>query len=355
MHRPTDTDSTLSASAAPSGVITDTWGSSAYNAKIELIRDHLGKARRVFSIAHPYSDGDALGSQLALHHWCRAAGKECVTLNFDPIPPQISWLPGSEVLTDTLPAGEFDLGFLMETTEASRMGDRTQFFRRAKRCIHLDHHLDVPGLGEINLLDPAASSTCEILYNILCGMDISLNDDILSALYVGIMTDTGNFRFPGTTPRSHEIAAKMISQGLKVAPIFKRVYETNDWRRVVLHGISMERATRHFNGKLITSWLTLDDFSRLGATEIDADGSVAPLTTIAGAEVIVMFRELDPTTIKASFRSTGRVDVQAICKTFGGGGHKLAAGANFQHTHMQTVIDNVISAIEPAIAALHTS
>ncbi len=355
MHRPTDTDSTLSSSATPSGVKTDTWGSSAYDAKIELIRDHLRKARRVFSIAHPYSDGDALGSQLALHHWCRAAGKECVTLNFDPIPPQISWLPGSEFLTDKLPDGEFDLGFLMETTEASRMGDRTQYFRCAKRCIHLDHHLDVPGLGEINLLDPAASSTCEILYNIFCEMDIPLNVDMMSALYVGIMTDTGNFRFPGTTPRSHEIAAKMISAGLKVSPIFKRVYETNDWRRVVLHGISMERATRHFNGKLITSWLTLDDFTRLGATEIDADGSVAPLTTIAGAEVIVMFRELDPRTIKASFRSTGRVDVQAICKTFGGGGHKLAAGANFQQTHMQTVIDNVISAIEPSIAALPTS
>lgn len=355
MHRPTDTDSTHPASPAHSGMATDTWGSSAYDAKVEVIRDHLEKARRVFSIAHPYSDGDALGSQLALLHWCRAAGKECIPLNFDPIPPQIFWLPGTESLTDVLPEGEFDLGFLMETTEASRMGDRTCFFGRANRCIHLDHHIDVPGLGGLNLIDPTASSTCEILYNIFCEMDIPLSEDIMSALYVGIMTDTGNFRFPGTTPRSHEIAAAMISKGLKVAPIFKRVYETNDWRRVVLHGISMERATRHFNGKLITSWLTLDDFSRLGATEIDADGSVVPLTTIAGAEVIVMFRELDPTTIKASFRSTGRVDVQAICKSFGGGGHKLAAGANFQHTHMQTVIGSVISAIEPALAALRTS
>lgn len=333
----------------------DTWGSPAYDAKIAQIRRHLQEARRIFSIAHPYSDGDALGSQLALLHWCRAAGKECVVLNFDPIPQQISWLSGSDALTDRLPDGEFDLGFLMETTDASRMGDRTRFFHRAAQCIHLDHHLDVVGLGKLNVIDPKASSTCEILYNILCGMDPAPDHDIMSALYVGIMTDTGNFRFPGTTPRAHEIAAKMISAGLKVAPIFKRVYETNDWRRVVLHGISMERATRHFSGKLITSWLTMDDFSRLGATEVDADGSVAPLTTISGAEVIVMFRELDPKTIKVSFRSTGQIDVQAICKTFGGGGHRLAAGANFVDTHMQTTMTKVISAVETALSALPAS
>ncbi|HNW36801.1 MAG TPA: DHH family phosphoesterase, partial [Candidatus Ozemobacteraceae bacterium] len=333
-------------------LMTDTWGTPAYDAKIVQIRERLLGARRLFSIAHPYSDGDALGSQLALYHWCRAAGKECVTLNFDPVPQQISWLPGSETLTDKLPDGTFDLAFLMETTEASRMGERTRFFKNARSCIHLDHHLDVPGLGEINLLDPSASSTCEILYNIFCGLEVPLNHDIMAALYVGIMTDTGNFRFPGTTPRSHEIAARMIADGLKVAPLFKRVYESNDWRRVVLHGISMERATRHFGGALITSWLTLDDFSRLGATEVDADGSVAPLTTIAGAEVIVMFRELTPKMIKVSFRSTGRVDVQAICKTFGGGGHKLAAGANFENTHLQTVMTSVISAVETSISAL---
>lgn len=344
---------TPSSSTAANAI--DTWGDPGYDAKTAQIRRHLLEARRIFTIAHPYSDGDALGSQLALLHWCRAAGKACTVLNFDPIPQQISWLPGSEVLTDSLPEGAFDLGVLMETTEASRMGDRTRFFSRAARCIHLDHHLDVVGLGNPNLIDPAASSTCEILYNILCGMDIPLGTDIMSALYVGIMTDTGNFRFPSTTPRAHEIAAKMISAGLKVSPIFRRVYETNAWRRVVLHGICMERATRHFNGELITSWLTLDDFSRLGATEVDADGSIAQLTTIAGAEAIVMFRELDPKTIKVSFRSTGRVDVQAICKTFGGGGHKLAAGANFENAHMQTVMTTVISSVEAALSALHAS
>ncbi|HOY67488.1 MAG TPA: bifunctional oligoribonuclease/PAP phosphatase NrnA [Candidatus Ozemobacteraceae bacterium] len=330
----------------------DVWGTSAYEAKIARIRDLLTAAKRVFTIAHPYADGDALGSQLGLYHWCRAAGKECVVLNFDPIPPQISWLEGTAALTDCLPDGEFDLAILMETTEASRMGDRTAFFARARTCVHLDHHLDVPGLGHLNLLDPRASSTCEILYNILEGMNPPFPPEALEALYVGIMTDTGNFRFPSTTPRVHEIAARMIAGGLKVSPIFKRVYETNDWRRVVLHGITMERATRHFGGLLITSWLTLDDFARLGATEIDADGSVTPLTTIAGAEVIVMFREIDAQSVKVSFRSTGRVDVQSISKTFGGGGHRLAAGANFERTGLQTAMTQVITSVGAALNAL---
>ena len=134
-----------------------TWPSADYDSLIEQILEKLDKARNIFTIAHPYADGDALGSELALYHYCKATGKNCVVLNFEPVPDQLSWMEGYDICTDKLPDNvDFDLAILMETTEARRMGDRVELFKRAKTCIHLDHHINVGGLGQINLMDERA-------------------------------------------------------------------------------------------------------------------------------------------------------------------------------------------------------
>lgn len=323
------------------------WPSPAYDRQIDLICEKLAGARNIFCIAHPYSDGDALGSQLALYHYCQTAGKNCVVLNFDPLPEQISWLSGSETVQNYLPEDvNFDLGFLMETTEARRMGDRVSFFARAATTIHLDHHIGVTGLGHINILEERASSTCEILYNILERTGVPLSRECREALYVGIMTDTGNFRYNNSTPRAHEVAARLISEGLAVDDIYKRVYETTCFNRVVIHGMVMAR-TRSFNdGKLVASWLKLDDFVKVGATEVDADGAIRHLSCIKGIEAALLFKEVEGGKVKISFRSTGLVDVMEISRQFNGGGHKLASGAQ-----MDGDLDEVMATVVAAVAA----
>ncbi len=327
------------------------WPSPEYDRQIELICEKLEKARNIFCIAHPYSDGDALGSQLALYHWCRAAGKNCVVLNFDPLPEQISWLRGSEVCQDQLPADiDFDLAFLMETTEARRMGDRVEFFKRARETVHLDHHIEVKGLGSINLLDEKASSTCELLYNILERTGVELNRECCEALYVGIMTDTGNFRFNNSTPRAHEIAAQLISQGIIVDDIYKLVYENTNYLRVVIHGMVMARAKSFNAGKVVASWLSLDDFTRIGATEVDADGAIRNLSCIKGIEAALLFKEIEGGKVKVSFRSTGRVDVMEVSRKFNGGGHRMASGAQIDG-NLEEVMNAVVSAVAQALPA----
>lgn len=326
-----------------------TWPSQEYDKQVEVICQKLKEAKTLFCIAHPFADGDALGSQLALYHFCKTTGKKCICLNFEDLADQISWLDGSENCTSKLPDGEmFDLAFLMETTEAKRMGDRVEFFKKAKVTVHLDHHVGVAGLGKINLIDDKASSTCEILYNVLEKMDAPLSKECRDALYVGIMTDTGNFRYNNSTPRSHEIVAKLIENGLDVDEIYKRVYENTSYHRVVIHGTAMGRAQKYCDGKLIASWLEQEDFSRSGATEVDADGCIRNLSCINGNEVALLFKEVEPNITKVSFRSTGNVDVRQISMSFGGGGHKLAAGAQISaplKEAMASVIDVTSKAI----------
>ena len=325
------------------------WPGADYDRQVELICDQLMHARNLFCIAHPFSDGDALGSQLALYHFCRALGKTCICLNFDPLPDQLSWLSGSDQCKNDLPADmQFDLAFLMETTEARRMGDRISFFPRAKTRVHLDHHVGVVGLGNINLLDEGASSTCEILYNILERTGVKLDLECREALYVGIMTDTGNFRYNNSTPRSHEIVARLIGNDLSVDDIYKKVYEHTSYNRVVMHGMVMARTRRLLDGKIVVSWLKLEDFVHTGAAEVDADGAIRHLSGISGNEVALLFKECEDGKIKVSFRSTGNVDVMAISRQFNGGGHRLASGAQLDGS-IDEVMDRVISSVSAAL------
>lgn len=292
------------------------------------IADHLVSAKSVLSIAHPFADGDAIGSQLAMHHFCKALGKKSVFLNFDPIPNSLTWLPGLDEQTSTVSGRDkFDLMFLMETTDRSRMGERMRFLDFAKIPIHIDHHPEVIGLGKINYIDPLVSSTCELLYEIfkLTGESIPL--EALICIYVGIVTDTGNFRFMNSTPRSHEIAGEIIARGIDIAEIFRKIYESNPVSKVLLHGLVMSRTKMIPGFPVSYSWLKQEDFANQGATETDSDGVINQLCAISNVEVAAFFREIDNGEIKISLRSIGKINVQEVCKVFGGGGHKQAAGA----------------------------
>lgn len=331
------------------------WPSPQYDQQIKIICDKLEKAKNIFCIAHPYADGDALGSQLALYHYCQAAGKNCICLNFESLPEQLSWLDGSDKTQNFLPKDvDFDMCFLMETTDAKRMGDRVEFFSRAKDTVHLDHHIDVTGLGNINILEEKASSTCEILYNILEKTGVELNLACRQALYVGIMTDTGNFRYTNSTPRCHEIVAQLISNDLCVDYIYKQVYENTSHKRVVIHGMVMSRARSLSDGKLITSWLALDDFVRCDAKEVDADGAIRNISNIKDIDASILFKEVEGNMVKISFRSTGRLDVMEISRKFGGGGHRLASGAQIPGT-LEEVMQIVTAEVEAALRGVNNA
>lgn len=296
------------------------------------LRAILDQASSVLSIAHPNMDGDAIGSQLGLHHWCLANGKRSTVLNFDSIPPSLAWLPGVRDAVDRLPeSDQYDAIFLMETTEASRMGDRVRFFKRAKTAIHLDHHIGVVGLGDLNLLDQHASSVCEILFDLLVGLGLErMPKAALECLYLGMMTDTGCFRYRSTNRHVHEIAGWMVEYGVDPLKLYKSHYEANPFRRIVLHGRALARAERSPDGRIAFTTVTLDDYQQTGAGDSDSDGIAGALLSITGVEAAAFFRELPDGGIKVSCRSSDHIDVQEICKRFGGGGHRQAASVTLK-------------------------
>lgn len=292
------------------------------------IAAELAAVRRLVTIAHPFADGDAIGSQLALANFVTARGGRAVTLNFDPIPAPLAWLPGLMTVADRLP-DDFspDLVVLCETTDPARMGDRTRFFSCAPRSILIDHHPGVRPQATLNLLDPTASSTCELLFEILSRLQDPLPIEVLTCLYVGLMTDTGNFRFANATPRAHEVAARMIAAGVEIAAIHRRVYESNRIPRIRLHGLVMHRLAPRLDGRVVRSFIRAADFGELEATVTDSDGAVNQLCTATGIEAALLLRELGDGQVKASLRSVGVVDVQQVARRFGGGGHAQAASA----------------------------
>lgn len=297
-----------------------------YISEIHQITSLLKSSNSLASIAHPFSDGDALGSQIALYKWAVLNNKKCYTLNFDPIPQQILWLAnGIDFLTD-IP--QVDIIFLMEPTDISRLGPhRAKIIENAKYKIHLDHHPDIKKLGNINIIDVNFSSTCEIMYYILKSVSKTLPIDILEPLYVGIMTDTGNFKYSNTKPDTFIVASEMLKAGLDMPKIYKKVYENNSIKRILIHGIAMSRVQSLCNGQIVYSFLCLNDFIQNNIQETEAEGSVNHLCTISDHKLAILFRELMDNRMKISFRSPGEINVQKIAKLFGGGGHTVASSA----------------------------
>jgi phosphoesterase RecJ-like protein len=164
------------------------------------------------------------------------------------------------------------------------------------------------------------------------------------------MTDTGNFRYNNSTSRAHEVISKILGNDLIVDDIYKVVYENTGLNRVVIHGLTMSRTKSDYNGKIVSSWLTLDDFTKYGASEVDADGAIRNISCINGIEIALLFKENPDNRVKVSLRSTGNIDVMAIAKQFEGGGHILAAGVTLKG-RMEEVKTKIIEACIEAIKA----
>ena len=162
------------------------------------------------------------------------------------------------------------------------------------------------------------------------------------------MTDTGNFRYNNATSRAHEVIAKILGKDLIVDDIYKVVYENTGLNRVVIHGLTMARTKPDYNGKIVSSWLTLKDFADYGASEVDADGAIRNISCINGIEIALLFKENPDNRVKVSLRSSGNIDVMAIAKKFQGGGHILAAGVTIPG-NIEEVKSKIIEACIDAI------
>jgi phosphoesterase RecJ-like protein len=288
----------------------------------------LRKAQRIVVLSHVRPDGDAYGSQLALALSLRELGKDVTVWNEDGMLGKYSFMPGSELLQR--PPAEpqtFDLGVALDTAIQSRLGTAGEA-AHAPKWINIDHHPTNPRYGDYVYIDPTAPATGEILFELLTAEGLPLNRDIAENLFVAISTDTGSFQYPNTTARTFEIGAKLLQCGVEVGRVSQLLYETYPRRRVELLRELLGTMRFEADGQVASFSLSLAVAKSLGVMPEDNEGLIDHLRAIQGVVVAVFFEELLEGKVRVSMRSKSEAaDVAAICQQFGGGGHKLAAGA----------------------------
>jgi phosphoesterase RecJ-like protein len=301
---------------------------SELQAVAEAIRSH----DRFLIVTHENPDGDALGSMLAMTLALRSLGKDAVMyLTGDaPIPGEYAFLPLAE-LRRVLPDDVEDRVLLaVDCANERRIGpDRTPL-DRAQVVLDVDHHHDNTRFGAVNLVVSDASSTAEIVRDILRELDVPLTPDIAEALYVALVTDTGRFQYSNTTPKSLRLAAELVEAGADVHGIFRHVYETVQFAKLKLLARALDRAQLFEGGRIVVSYLVRGDFTDVGAEEPYSEGIIDYLRAVEGSEMVALIREPprdEGPPRRVSLRSShDEVDVSAIAREFGGGGHRQAAG-----------------------------
>jgi len=282
---------------------------------------------RFLIISHVRPDGDAYGSTLGLAMSLRAMRNDVQVVNADGLSPLFEFLPGSESLTATPAAApEPDrLIIAVDCADEKRLGAAFDQWHRTPD-VNIDHHVSNPGYSKLNLIDAGSPATAQILCEIIDALKWPLTPDVAANLYVGIMTDTGNFRYRQTTAKTFEIAARLVSAGADPTDLATACYQSFRAERLLLIA-EVFKAIRFANRNRV-SWfcLTPEMYALSGATPDETEGLIEYLQAVRTVEVAFLLESLPDGLTRGSMRSRGKVNVQQICQEFGGGGHRLAAG-----------------------------
>ena len=297
----------------------------------QVVRE-IRRGERFAVVTHENLDGDALGSLVAMHAVLRALGKDAVMViaaEEFPLPPEYRFFALEGLLTevpedlDERTAVFLDCGNLDRNPLAA--------LREAEPLLNIDHHHDNTRFGTVNHIVEDASCTAEIVWDLMPRLGVGLTPTIAEALYVGLVTDSGRFSYENTTPRSHRMAAELLEAGVDAGAIYRQIYEGVPFAKLGLLARALASSSRYDDGRLIVAVLSSEDFRATAAEDSYAEGIVDHLRAVRGAKVAALIRDVSSGCHsgerKVSLRaSDDEVDVSAIARTFGGGGHRRAAG-----------------------------
>jgi phosphoesterase RecJ-like protein len=303
-------------------------------------------------VTHEHPDGDALGSLVGMHRVLRGLDKDSVMfMAADEFP-----LPHEYRLIDfdglqSHPPGDLDERTIVFLDCGNIDRNPIEAFKGDDaHILNIDHHHDNTRFGTVNHVDEDASCTAEIVWDLMRALDVAPTIEIAEALYVGLVTDTGKFMYENTGPRAHVMAAELIAAGIDVHDIYRRLYEGMPYPKLELLGRALAQLERLDDDAVTFAYLSRDDFRMAGAEESYSEGIVDHLRSIEGTKVAALARELldgDGARKKVSLRSTdGDIDVSAIARAGGGGGHRRAAGFSTELSH-----DELVAFLRKQVAA----
>src|SRR5213080_4141101 len=300
--------------------------------EVAAVADAIRSRDRFLLVTHENPDGDALGSILALKLALDQLRKDNVMYLYGeaPLPAEYSFMPLAELRRQLPDDWRERVLIAVDCANESRIGPEREPLEGAPLVLDIDHHHDNTRFGRFNLIVPNASSTGEVLRDVFAELGVELTPEIAEPLYIALVTDTGRFQYSNTTAKSLRLAAELVEAGADVHAVFQQVYESVEFTKLKLLARALDRARVLEGGRIIVSFLLRTDFAEVGAAEPYSEGIIDYLRAVEGAELAVLIREQlhGPTQAhKGSLRSSiDELDVSAIARRFGGGGHRQAAG-----------------------------
>jgi bifunctional oligoribonuclease and PAP phosphatase NrnA len=316
---------------------------------VDLVR----RRQRFLLTTHVRPDPDGIGSQLGMADVLEGMGKQVRLVIAGVWPPRYDFLdPDRRIRKFELPGDEYrdvEAAVILDTGTWTQLGDFGAFLKTLT-CdkLVIDHHLTQDELGATRLVDTTAEATGRLVYEAVQALGRPLTPQAANFLFAAVATDTGWFRHPNTTPATFALAEKLVAAGAKPTWLYEQIYERNTLARLKLMGTVLGRLRVVANGKVALTEIRATDYAATGAIPSDSEDLVNFPRSITGVEVGLLLMEQPAGGVKVSFRSRDKVDVNAIAKQFGGGGHRLASGATLQTT-LADAEARVLAAVQAAL------
>lgn len=314
---------------------------------VEQVADAIRAGTSFLVAAHESPDGDAIASTLALTNALREMGKEVVAYNADPVPQKLKFLPAADSMVTHVPEqARFDVGIILDAGELQRA--KVDLAGMCKVGINIDHHPYSEDFGDIYCVDTNASATAIIVFRILKHLQHPISLAVAENIYTAILSDTGSFRYSSANSEAFYVAAEMVARGVDPWKIAGGLYESQEAER--LHLLAKSLATLQISscGRIASMYVTAQMFEDVGAGVELSDGFVNYPRSVQGVEVAVFLREHGPDMYKIGMRSKGMVDVGALARELGGGGHHNAAGAQMSGS-VESVVADIFARLQPLL------
>lgn len=280
-------------------------------------------------VSHVQPDGDAISSTSAVAWLLSKLGKRAVLINESIVPSKLDYLPEAKAIIhykQQPPGRKFKRIIAVDCADFRRIGEVSDLFEEPYELLNIDHHPTNDGYGTVNVVRPDAAATVEILYDLIRRAGVPLDLDAATAIYTGLLTDTGGFRYSNTSPRVMEIAANLLAVGVSGHRLADHLLERMTVPQLKMLRLGLNRLQFSADNRICWLHIESSDMDEIGAVSEDLEGLVNYALNIEGVEVGILFKGMEDGEVKASMRSAGKVDVAAIAKRFGGGGHTRASG-----------------------------
>jgi bifunctional oligoribonuclease and PAP phosphatase NrnA len=319
------------------------------SAPIAQICEAIRSRQRFVISSHARPDGDSIGSQLAMAFALRALGKHVEVVNQDAAPPPLMAFPGVPAIqVAERVIGEFDAAIVMECSELKRTGVEglDRFF-----VINIDHHPGNAEYGAINWFDGTAAACAEMVFDVIRALDVPLSVEIATHIYVGILTDTGSFHYSSISSRTFDICRQLVDAGVDPPKVARSIFDSNTLGRLKLFGAVLSSIELEHGGRLAVVCVDRAMAAASGGTYDDTEGLINLPLTVREIQAAIFLKEIDKNDYRVSMRSKGDIDLCAVAKKFGGGGHKNASGCSLTGDYDEVrsrIIAEVTAAIEQA-------